>query len=104
MPLPAKLLRREPELVALYIAGGGMPGALEALRTSGRAASIVTVGNDLTEHTRLALIDRVMTLVVAHPNQMLATEAITQMRADFLTKGSPGKRVLTFEMFGPENI
>lgn len=39
-----QLLRREPDLVALYVAGGGTPGALGALRASSRAGSIVTLG------------------------------------------------------------
>lgn len=99
-----QLLRREPDLAALYIAGGGMPGVLEALRNSGRAASIVSVGNDMTDHTRLGLIDRVLTMIVAHPIERLATEAIFQMRADHFEKIPPRKRMLPFEVFGPENI
>jgi LacI family transcriptional regulator len=99
-----QLLRREPDLVALYVAGGGMPGAIEALRSSGRAGSIVTVGNDMTEHTRLGLIDNVLTMLFAHPVQRLAQEAVAQMSRDITTGTAPGKRVLSFDIFGPENI
>lgn len=99
-----QLLRREPDLVGLYIAGGGMPGALEALRASGRAGSIVVVGNDLTDHTRLGLIDRVLTMVIAHPIERLASETVAQMVADQTQGSVPGKRVLGFEMMSPENF
>lgn len=81
-----------------------MPGALEALRASGRAGSIVTVGNDMTEHTRMGLIDNVLTMIFAHPVQRLASDAIAQMQADAAGSNAPGKRLLGFDIFGPENI
>jgi LacI family transcriptional regulator len=99
-----QLLRREPNLVALYVAGGGMPGALEALRASGRAGSIITVGNDMTEHTRMGLIDNVLTMIFAHPIQRLACDAIAQMQSDLTNEAPPAKCLLNFEIFGPENI
>ena len=37
-----KLLREHPDLAGLYVAGGGITGAVEALRASGRANEIVT--------------------------------------------------------------
>lgn len=99
-----QLLRREPDLVGLYVGGGGMPGVLEALRATGRAGAVVVVGNDMTEHTRTGLIDRILTMIIAHPIQRMTTEAILQMQGDMATSGSPGKRVLGFEIFTPENV
>lgn len=99
-----QLLRREPDLAALYVAGGGMPGALQALRASGRAGSIVAVGNDMTEHTRMGLIDNVLTMVFAHPIQRLANDAIAQIQSDLANESPPAKRLLNFEIIGPENI
>lgn len=99
-----QLLRREPDLVALYVAGGGMPGAMEALRASGRAKSIVTLGNDLTEHTRTGLIDHVLSMVFAHPLQRLATEAVTHIAKELANGVGPSKRLLNFDIYGPENI
>ncbi len=58
----------------------------------------------MTEHTRLGLIDRVLTMIVAHPVQHLAAEAIAQMQGDAAAAAAPGKRVLGFEIFGPENV
>jgi LacI family transcriptional regulator len=99
-----QLLRREPDLVALYVAGGGMPGAIEALRSSGRATSIVTVGNDITEHTRTGLMDNVLTMVFAHPVQRLATEAVAHLAREVNSGTPPTKKLLAFDIYGPENI
>jgi LacI family transcriptional regulator len=99
-----QLLQRKPDLVALYVAGGGLPGALDALQASGRARSIVTVGNDMTEHTKLGRIENVLTMIFAHPIQRLAAEAITQMQRDIAAATPPGKRLISFDIFGPENI
>ena len=81
-----------------------MPGALEALRASGRAESIVTVGNDMTEHTRRGLIYNVLTMTFAHPIQRLAIDAIAQMQSDLAKETPPAKHLLNFEILGPENI
>lgn len=99
-----QLLRRETDLVALYVSGGGMPGVLEALRQSGRAGSLVTVGYEITENTRMGLIDGLISMVFAHPIQRLATEAIGQMLKDMTEGLAPTKRALSFEIYGPENI
>jgi LacI family transcriptional regulator len=48
-----KLLVDHPDLAGLYISGGGISGALAALRASGRAGQMVVVGYDLTEVTHL---------------------------------------------------
>jgi LacI family transcriptional regulator len=99
-----QLLRREPDLAGLYVAGGGMPGAIEALRLCGRSQDIVTVGNDLTEHTRTGLMDSILTMVFAHPVQRLAAEAISHLSRELSGGASPTKRILAFDVFGPENI
>lgn len=103
-----QLLAREPDLCGLYVSGGGMPGVLEALRETGRkpdqGKGLVTVGNDLTEHTRLGLIDGVLSLVVAHPLARLASEAFAQMLGDLQTGTLPGKRLISFDLHTPESI
>lgn len=99
-----QLLRREPDLVALYVAGGGMPGAMEALRASGRARELVILGNDLTEHTRLGLIDHVLAMVFAHPLQRLASETVAHLQRELASGTPPTKRLLAFDIYGPENV
>ncbi len=99
-----RLLRREPDLVGLYVSGGGMPGVLETLRASGRGASLVTVGHDMTDHTRMGLVDGLLSMVLAHPIQRLASEAIGLMQGERTSGAGLGKRLLNLDIFGPENV
>ena len=102
--LTERLLRTEPDLVGLYVAGGGMAGVLEALRASGRGRSLVTVGHDLTEHTRMGLIDNDLSLVLAHPVQRMANETLLHMLRDLRSGAGPTKRLIGFEIYTPENV
>ena len=99
-----QLLRREPDLVGLYVSGGGMAGVLEALRSSGRGRSIVTVGHEITDHTRLGLMDNDLSLVLAHPIQRLAMEAVVHMLRDLRARMGLVKHLIGFDIFTPENI
>lgn len=99
-----RLLHSEPDLVALYVAGGGMAGVLEALRATGRGRSIVTVGHDLTDHTRMGLIDKDLSVVLAHPIQRMANEAVLHMQRGLRTDTPPTKRLIGFDIFTPENV
>ena len=73
------LLDQHPDLAGLYVSGGGISGAAAALRESGRAKEIVTVGYDLTEVTRAALLDGTLNFLISHPLRTLAHEAIDAM-------------------------
>ncbi|MGB8814961.1 MAG: LacI family DNA-binding transcriptional regulator [Paracoccaceae bacterium] len=99
-----QLLRREPDLAGLYVAGGGIVGVLEALKACGRQGQIVTVGHDITEHTRLGLMDNLLSMVLAHPIQRLAVEAVGQMLRDPRNGTGPSKRLIGFDIFTPENV
>lgn len=99
-----QLLRREPDLVGLYVSGGGMKGVLQALGTAGKGSDIIVVGHEITDHTRVGLMDNLLSMVFAHPIRRLAAEAIAQMHRDISDETAPAKRVLNFEIFGPENI
>lgn len=99
-----QLLRREPDLVGLYVSGGGMTGVLQALNASGRGRDIITVGHEITTHTRDGLMDNLLSMVFAHPIQRLATEAVAQMQRDTVAGMAPSKRLLNFDIYGPENI
>lgn len=99
-----QLLASEPDLMGLYVAGGGMPGVLEALHDAGRARGIITVGHEMTEHTRLGLIDGSLSLVVAHPVTRMAEDAISLMTADLRLGAAPSKRVIGFDIHTPESI
>lgn len=101
-----RLLREHPDLAGLYVSGGGIRGALAALHDSGRAGSIVTVGYDLTDVTRAALLDGSLTLVISHPFERLARDAIGGMVRAAASRGEAGNftSVVPFEIYTRENL
>ncbi len=86
------LLRRHPDLVGLYVAGGGLEGVMQALRDEGRAGRVVTVGRELTAATRLGLIDGTLSLVISHPMRIMAEAVIGA-----LTRAAAQPRATSFE-------
>ena len=100
------LLRREPDLVGLYVAGGGMEGVIGALREHGGHENLVVVCNELIPETRAALLDGVVDLVIATPVELLADRAIDAMVAaiEGRTADIPLQTHLPFELFIAENI
>jgi len=102
--LTEKLLADHPDLAGLYISGGGVSGVLAALRTSGRAGSMVVVGYDLMDVTRAALLDGTMTLVISHPLARLAREAIDSMVLACADLGRNQTSIVPFEIYTRENI
>lgn len=61
------LLARHPDLSGLYCAGGGMEGAIEALRESRKPDEVALIVNEDTPETRKALHDRYVTMVNVTP-------------------------------------
>lgn len=101
-----KLLTDHPDLVGLYVSGGGISGALAGLRRLRRAGQIVTVGYDLFDITRAALLDGTMTIVISHPLDRLAREALDAM-ISACSPSSPSAnstRIVPFELFTRENL
>jgi len=100
------LLAKHPDLKGLFISGGGAPGALAALRESGRAQDIVAVGYELTEATRAALLDGTLNFVISHPLDLLAKEALAAMvrTIDGGPSFPPQSISLPFEIYTPENL
>lgn len=97
------LLNREPDLVALYLSGGGITGAMDAIAASGRADKLVTIGHEMMEPTRTALIDGVLTFVIAHPIARMAADTIAAMR-EAAAGQPPGQTLIPFDLFTAENI
>ena len=84
------LLRRHPDLIGLYDAGGGgMAGTLQALQTERPpghpAGHIVTVNNELTPLHRAALADGTIDLVLATPQRAVA-QTVVQAMLDWLDR------------------
>lgn len=99
-----KLLREHPDLVGLFVSGGGISGALTTLRNSGLAGKIVTVGYDLMDVTRAALLDGSLTLVIAHPLDLMARRSISGMLN--AAQNTPGNwtAVVPFDIYTRENV
>ena len=101
-----ELLAQNPDLAGLYVSGGGITGAAAALRESGRAKEIVTVGYDLTEVTRAGLLDGTIDFLISHPLQALGHEAMAAMIRAFEggPEFPPQSISLPFELYTPENL
>ncbi len=57
----------------------------------------------MTEHARMGLMDNILSMVLAHPIQQLAAEAVGQMLKDLHSATGVSKRLIRFDIFTPEN-
>lgn len=100
------LIARYPDLVGFYVAGGGMEGAISALREEKAGDRIVAIVNELTPESQAALADEVITMAIATPLGRLCRELVPLMvRA--IERGAaetPGQTFLPFDIYLPENI
>uniref|UniRef100_UPI000833D31A LacI family DNA-binding transcriptional regulator n=1 Tax=Marinobacterium profundum TaxID=1714300 RepID=UPI000833D31A len=76
-----QLMEDHSDLCALYIAGGGMEGVIRALRDNPPVQPLCVIVQELTAESRQALIDGVVTLVLATPLRQLAGDTLSQMLA-----------------------
>ncbi|AEH84968.1 LacI family DNA-binding transcriptional regulator [Mesorhizobium opportunistum] len=101
-----ELLHRHPDLVGCYVAGGGMEGAVAALRQARPAEMPAVVCNEITAVSRSALADGVLTMVISTPLAALCRELV-DLVAHAIEAGAanaPGQTFLPFEIYLPENI
>lgn len=101
-----KLLSDHPDLCGLFVSGGGITGAVTALRNTPHRRDFITIGYDLFDFTREALLDGSMNLVISHPMQHLARETVdTLIKLKKLgTNGGSLNTNLGFEIHTPENV
>ena len=100
------LLHRHRDLTGLYLAGGGMEGAIAALREEGGHRGIVAICNELIAETRSALAENIITAAIATPLAQLSRELIVQM-VNTIENGPaeiPGQTFVPFDLYIPENI
>ena len=100
------ILEKHPDLAGIYCVGGGMEGAIAALRESGRAGEVMLVVNELTDESREALQDGTVKIVIGTPLRQLCAELIPLM-IHAVEKGmaeTPGQRFLPFEVWTPESL
>ena len=100
------LLKKHPDLVGFYVCGGGMEGAITAIREEGLAGRLVVVVNELTPDSKSALADNVVTMVIATPLPALCKELMPLMieAVEHGEANVPGHVTLPFDIFVPENI
>ncbi|MGP9789142.1 LacI family DNA-binding transcriptional regulator [Roseinatronobacter sp. NSM] len=73
------LVRRHPDLTGIYCAGGGMEGAIAALREMHASPRVALVVNELTADSRAALADGYVTMVICTPLAELCTDMVELM-------------------------
>jgi LacI family transcriptional regulator len=100
------LLRHNADLVGLYICGGGADGVIAAAREVGGSRRIAIVCNEITPTTRLALIDGVLTAVVATRVEAMARGAVEAMGKAMLSgpPERPGEILVPFDLLIAENV
>jgi LacI family transcriptional regulator len=100
------LLQRQPGLRGIYIAGGGMEGAIAALREARAAGEVVLVVNELTPESSAALSDGYVTMVDATPLPLLCRTLVALMIQAAQTGPSErtGQIFLQPDLYLPESV
>ena len=100
------LLERHPDLRGIYCAGGGMEGAIAALREVRQPGEVSLVVNELTPESRAALIARYVTMVIATPLTRLCNDLVA-MAADTVRNGIKPVQAQHFlppDLYLPESV
>ena len=100
------LLDRHSDIAGFYVAGGGMEGAISALREDGRLAPPSVVVNELTPHSSVALQDHILTGVIATPLPELCRSLVDMMVAAVRNgpADTPGQLFLPLRLHVPESV
>jgi LacI family transcriptional regulator len=100
------LLSRHPDLRGIYCAGGGMEGAIAALREARAPGEVALVVNEITPESRSALADRYVTMVIATPLPKLCEDLVGLMvsAARQGTSPLPGQHFLRPDLYLPESV
>lgn len=81
------LLARRPDLAGIYVAGGGMEGAIAALRDAKAEGRVALVVSALTPESRRGLRGGQVTMVIDTPLEKLCRDLIARMAA--VVPGTP---------------
>jgi LacI family transcriptional regulator len=100
------LLARHRELRGMYVAGGGMEGAIAALRESRKPGEVRLVVNELTPESRSGLVDGFVTMVLSTPLPQLCDDLVRLMAEALRTGPSEvvGQHFLRPELILPEAV
>jgi LacI family transcriptional regulator len=102
----AELLSRHPDLTGLYITGGGMEGAIGAIRDAKRDRDLHVVVTERTPESRAALADGAILMVISTPLKSLSRELVGLMigAVEHGAASVPGQTFIPFEMYVQENL
>jgi LacI family transcriptional regulator len=99
------LLKRHPRLSGLFVAGGGVRGVVRALQDNPRSEELCVVCVERTPETEAALLNGVVSAILAHPLQRLADSLVAAMIERTANSTSDQtSTVLEFEIYTPENV
>jgi LacI family transcriptional regulator len=100
------LLRENPDLKGLYVAGGGISGVISAIRNANMSGRLTVVGYELMDSTRDALLDGTLTFVISIPLQKLAAETIDGMIRAAGRQSDAGNytSILPFDLYTRESV
>lgn len=100
------LLHRHPDLVGLYACGGGMEGAIEAVREEGFSGKLVLVVNELTPDSKAGLADGTVAMAIGTPLPAMCSAVMRLMTAAIGDRDAavPDQVFLPFDIHIPENI
>lgn len=100
------LMNRHPDLRGIYCAGGGMEGAIAALREVRQPGQVALVVNELTPESRSALITRHVTMVIGTPLQRLCADLLALAAESLAGPLQPvaGQHFLQPDLFLPESV
>ncbi|MCB1358523.1 MAG: LacI family DNA-binding transcriptional regulator [Maritimibacter sp.] len=100
------LLYRHPDLAGIYCAGGGMEGAIAALREARNPGKIRLVVNELISDSRAGLTDQYVTMVISTPLGELCDTLVDYM-VNARRRGpgnAPGQHFLEPRLYIAESI
>lgn len=99
------LLDRNPDVTGIYVAGGGMEGAITALRESRKPEEVVLIVNELIPESRAALADYYVQMVIQTPLDELCARLVSQMTSAVrLGVEIPGQLFLEPRIWLPESV
>ena len=85
-----ELIAAHPDLAGCYVAGGGMEGAVAAMRKVAPDRRPVMICNELTPLSRAALAEKAITMVIETPLRAVSREVVRRMAGALGSKREAG--------------
>jgi LacI family transcriptional regulator len=102
------LVDEAPDLIGIFVSGGGISGVLRAMRElpADRRADIKIVCRDMGNETRKGLTEGLITAALRHPLERVSDELIDIMIDRIGRASSPSiiQRIVPFEIVTPESV